>query len=214
MNIMLSTFVSVVQDSLIKIIVIILATMSVCFFYANTKAEPARYEASALFELGSLNQTSIDSAEVLRAIADANNYDNITVVKGYSNHSHYLILSNISLNKEKTSTDLKNFMNLILERQNLMYSKRFKVLQESIDLIDEELKVSTSDYSEHLLLILIEKKEMINTFTKSRIISDLKITTMPKKNYLTLGLINGLILGLLLSAFFIGVKLIFIPYKK
>ena len=104
MNKKLSTFVSVVQDSLIKIIVIILVTMSVSFFYADSKETQARYEASAIFELGSLNRTSIDSAEILRAIADANNYDNITVVKGYSNHSHYLVLSNISLNKEKAST--------------------------------------------------------------------------------------------------------------
>tara|TARA_B110000008_G_scaffold254200_1_gene269994 strand:+ start:895 stop:1539 length:645 start_codon:yes stop_codon:yes gene_type:complete len=204
---------TIVKNSILKIALICLISTLISFFYISSKPTIETYNAKILFELGSLNRTQIDGLDALNAIALSLDKNNILVKQPF-NHSHYLMISSDADNFEDAKNDLDNFINLILKRHDLMITKRSSEIYKSIKLLNKELNINTAETNASLVLKLIDHEDLVNSFTKSKILKDYgveKTINVPNKS---LAISTGLSIGLLVSLFLVLIQYIFYSNRK
>ena len=204
---------TIVKNSILKIALICLISTLISFFYISSKPTIETYNAKILFELGSLNRTQIDGLDALNAIALSLDKNNILVKQPF-NHSHYLMISSDADNFEDAKNDLDNFINLILKRHDLMITKRSSEIYKSIKLLNKELNINTVETNASLVLKLIDHEDLVNSFTKSKILKDYgveKTINVPNKS---LAISTGLSIGLLVSLFLVLIQYIFYSNRK
>ena len=204
---------TIVKNSILKIALICLISTLISFFYISSKPTIETYNAKILFELGSLNRTQIDGLDALNAIALSLDKNNILVKQPF-NHSHYLMISSDADNFEDAKNDLDNFINLILKRHDLMITKRSSEIYKSIKLLNKELNINTAETNASIVLKLIDHEDLVNSFTKSKILKDYgveKTINVPNKS---LAISTGLSIGLLVSLFLVLIQYIFYSNRK
>ena len=203
---------TIVKNSIKKITLIFLISSLISIFYISSKPTIETYDAKILFELGSLDRTAIDGIDVLKAIALS--VDKNISVKQPFNHSHYLIINSNANTSEDAKNNLENFINLILKRHNLMVTKRSNEVSKSINLINNQLAINKKSTNSGLVLKLIEKEELINTFSKSMILKDYGVGKKINSPNKVLAIFTGLAIGLSISLFIVLFQYTLYPVRK
>jgi len=204
---------TIVKNSILKIALICLISTLISFFHTSSKSTTESYNAKILFELGSLNRTQIDGLDVLNAIALSLDKNNISVEQPF-NHSHYLMISSNADNFEDAKNDLDNFINLLLKRHDLMVTKRSSEIYKNIKLLNEELTINTAETNSGLVLKLIEQEDLVNSFTKSKILKDYGVNKTINAPDKSLAISIGLSIGLIISIFLVLIQYIFYSNRE